>query len=293
MRVISYDEFKSNSFCSLILDIYYSELQNKGHRQFDENFNDRDFLKVFSLIFNQFYLIKNNKIRVIDFKADFEKFKESSVSGSVNLELKDGGVKKFICYKGEFVLYSALINSLFLNVFEEEINNEDKVCIRINEVVRSNYKDLECSPINYFVFQPIYSFFSNCGFTGTDILEYAEEILELIKQHDKENELSKEKDLFLDNLDVEDLTSKGQKLMMMKELGVVDFLIDKYFKMGDFNINHLSNVIHCCTGLGVSTIQSVLNPIYNTSNDQKNNPYSYEKNLDKVKAKMLELHLED
>jgi len=92
-------------------------------------------------------------------------------------------------------------------------------------------------------------------------------------------------------IDVEVLKTKGQRIMMLKELGVLDFLEDKCKENGSLRINKLSNLIHCFTDLGSRSIQSILNPMYNTRNNQRNNPYNNEHNLPKVKAKLAEIKI--
>ena len=117
------------------------------------------------------------------------------------------------------------------------------------------------------------------------------ELSKLLKVYSKEFFVARKKIVNQEIIDVEELETKGQKVMLLKELGVLDFLAERYCSKEGLNVNQLSGLIHCFTGLGASSVQSMLNPIFNACNNQKNNPYQNENNLLKIKSKLAEIKI--
>lgn len=78
----------------------------------------------------------------------------------------------------------------------------------------------------------------------------------------------------------------SEKLIYLKELGVIDFLK----KTPPFNTsnNALATVLSAITGVQLGTLQSYLNPMLSKGTVQKNNPYSSKKNVVKVKDKLIQ-----
>lgn len=93
----------------------------------------------------------------------------------------------------------------------------------------------------------------------------------------------------LDNKNQEELidlhdTSGTEKILMLDELGILNFLKEKH----PFNLstNSLAGAISGITGLDVGTVQSYINPIFSVNVAQKNNPRNSIKTLTKVRGKL-------
>lgn len=87
-------------------------------------------------------------------------------------------------------------------------------------------------------------------------------------------------------IDLSDSNEK-RKIIMLVELGVLKFLRDQEpFK---FSTNVLSSAISGFTGIKAGTVQSYLNPMYNETNKQINNPMTNEKLVEKVKDRLANL----
>jgi hypothetical protein len=81
-------------------------------------------------------------------------------------------------------------------------------------------------------------------------------------------------------------TKATEKIIYLKELGVLDFLQ----KQQPFNtsVNCLASTLSAITGEKTSTIQPYINPIINPSVEQDKNPYSRIKTVQKVKNQLIE-----
>jgi len=289
MKDFTNDELRNKKLFKFILDISEKEIHNMGFQYFDQNLHYNSFLELINRILNEYYQISVNKISVIKFKENFEEYKNSSIIGDITINSnKDGNIqsRKIVRYHGEFVYYSILNHWLFSRVFNDEIENENKVYTRVRDILGSNYAELNLNPSNDLIIRPFEGVVTSEFPEKSDVGDYVQLFLDHIGKVEIEEKINN--DLILD---VEELSTKGRKLMLMNEIGLIDYIINKYLDKGEVNINHLSNIIHCFTGLGLTTIQSVLNPIYNMGNNQKNNPYNRQKNIDVVSAKIAELHL--
>lgn len=79
-----------------------------------------------------------------------------------------------------------------------------------------------------------------------------------------------------------------QKVIFLHELGVIEFLREKHLSFAT-STNELSAAISGFTGIKKSTVQSYINPIINIGTSQKNNPFSNNKNVSKVRNKLINL----
>lgn len=82
-------------------------------------------------------------------------------------------------------------------------------------------------------------------------------------------------------------TSLAEKIIYLKLLGVYDFLA----KQEPFNMskNRLATIVSAITGENVTTIQSAINPIDNSSVSQKNNPLWNDKNVEKIQLNLIKI----
>ncbi|MGG5508109.1 MULTISPECIES: hypothetical protein [unclassified Myroides] len=85
-------------------------------------------------------------------------------------------------------------------------------------------------------------------------------------------------------------TNLSQKIIYLELLGVIEFVRSKY-KYGVSN-NQIASVLSAITGEKPQSIQSALNPINNREVSQKNNPFSNEKSVEKIRLKLIELGVE-
>lgn len=83
--------------------------------------------------------------------------------------------------------------------------------------------------------------------------------------------------------------SKGtEKIIYLQELGILDFIQKKHPYL---SVNGLANLFSAITGENTTTLQPYLNPIINSENDQRKNPYNSEKTVFKVRNKLIELNI--
>lgn len=287
IRKFNIDELNGNKFFELIVGSFFKDLHNFGHKHYGENFTDNDLFDNISLILNQFYLLKNKVTSVIQFDDEFLKLKKKSENGDIIFKDIKGNDSNHTLYKGHFVYYSVMIDKLFHRYFSKELNDKDDYLTRLSTVIRNNYLEIDKNPLNFPVIQNVSKVFEGNVFTPQDITDYTDLLLnELNSQYsfEVENIVAD-----LDNIEKEELDSVGLKIMFMMDLGITNFLIEKYQLKG--NTNQLSKIISTYTGLNQKTINGILNVIFNTANIQKNNPYKNNKNVLKVKAKMVELGL--
>lgn len=73
-----------------------------------------------------------------------------------------------------------------------------------------------------------------------------------------------------------------QRLILLKELGVIELIENKMKKTGGWSKNKIAAVVAEIIGEKQSNIQSKLNPIGNPNVKQHNNPYSTDGNKEKV-----------
>tara|TARA_B110000114_G_C15015306_1_gene366562 strand:+ start:44 stop:1030 length:987 start_codon:yes stop_codon:yes gene_type:complete len=83
-------------------------------------------------------------------------------------------------------------------------------------------------------------------------------------------------------------TKGTEKIIYLKELGILDYLIEKHPQL---SVNGLANLLSAITGENTTTLQPYLNPIINSENDQRKNPYNSVKTVSKVKNKLIDLSI--
>ena len=79
-------------------------------------------------------------------------------------------------------------------------------------------------------------------------------------------------------------TKGTEKIIMLKKLGVFDFLKTK--EPFNLSTNSLASAISGITGIDVTTVQSYINPIDNPNVSQKNNPLKTNKTVSIVDKKL-------
>lgn len=80
-----------------------------------------------------------------------------------------------------------------------------------------------------------------------------------------------------------------ERIIFLYELGILEFLEKKMrSELHNFSANKLSEILSSFMGVGQTTLQSYLNPIYSKDSDQSNNPLKSQK-LEIVKAKLLSM----
>ena len=79
----------------------------------------------------------------------------------------------------------------------------------------------------------------------------------------------------------------NEKIIYLKELGILDFLMKK--EPFILSTNALANVLSSITGEKSITLQSYLNPMNNPMAGQKNNPVKNQEAVEKVRNQLIEL----
>ncbi len=94
------------------------------------------------------------------------------------------------------------------------------------------------------------------------------------------------KPIKLETIDLSN-TKGTEKIIMLKQLGILDFLKEKQ----PFNVstNALASALSGITGIKTDTLQSYINPIDNPSVNQKNNPLKKEKSVTKINQKLISI----
>lgn len=292
MKYLEYKDLENHDLSIKIFDVITKQLNGRGNQYFDGNLNFNNLLAQLIEIYYSFYLIETADFDVLKFKKEYKKFKKDSFRGEISVVpvITDGNItnRKVNYYTGEYTFSLVLFYNLFQNIFREQITEQKPPFFELDVFFQSEISFLRQAPNCHIIFDAVDRIMRDGDIDYEDFKLYVKKITELIKKRKIIDEEIIEK---VKDFDVEELNTKGTKVMFMKELGIIDFLIEKFDLEG--NNNKLSNIIHCFTGLGVNSINSIINPIYNTNNDQKNNPYKNTKNMDKINAKMVELHLEE
>lgn len=291
-KIISKDEF--NSYSKDKKEMYYIDNQIYVYDDTDaviEHFGVKAYRIGGS--FNAFYKINNDlkKEIICDFLTVMNQSSNvehliADIRNKLSLALNKEHFNK-ILYK-EHEVYFDLINKLdmshaFLKSLQDDMSHFEEIVM--NHLSEESIIKHITTGINFNKTD----IFTNWG----NLMNYTA-VLDFIKKKLNKNNSSINEDIQID-VDVEELSTKVQKIMMMKELGIIDLLIEKYIinKYGVVNVNVLANIIHTFTGLGKETIRPALNPIFNDSgkDPHKNSPYTNKKNLATIKAKMIELGL--
>lgn len=287
MNKFEYENLKLNDFFKLILDQFYDRIHNFGHQHYGENFGEKEFYENINIVLHQIYQIKTESLSVIKFKNDFLAKKNESIQGIIEYKSDNKVIKKDINFKGHFVYYSLLIYNLFLICFHRELEEKVEYYQRLSEILHNNYIELSRNPINCKLFEVFSETFGNSIYTVADKAEYLNILLDELKKDFVFEEESLEAALI--EIDEEELVTVGSKIMFMKEIGIIDFLVEKYNLK--YTPSKLSRIISSCTDFKFSTVNGIINPIFNSSNAQKNNPYKTPQNKVDVKAKIIKLGL--
>ncbi len=88
------------------------------------------------------------------------------------------------------------------------------------------------------------------------------------------------------DIDLSDM-SRSQRIILLNEFGIIDFLRAKHPLISN---NKLASIISGITGINQGTVQSYINPIINTTNQDKS-PYKSISTVEKVKKKIKKLDL--
>lgn len=85
------------------------------------------------------------------------------------------------------------------------------------------------------------------------------------------------------------MSKPNEKIIYLHKLGILDFLREQ----NDFkqSINLLATVLSAITGEKSGTIQSMLNPMYNTHVNDKNNPLKSPRAVPKVEGELTRLRI--
>jgi hypothetical protein len=97
-----------------------------------------------------------------------------------------------------------------------------------------------------------------------------------------ESKKTEQPEIFLDYSD----NTAAEKIVFLHELGILEFLMKK--EPFNTSTNKLAEVVTAFTGIGLTTTQPYLNPIYSKQVDQKNNPLT-EKNIKTVTEKLIKM----
>ena len=95
-------------------------------------------------------------------------------------------------------------------------------------------------------------------------------------------DVKEQPEIFLDYSD----NTAAEKIVFLHELGILEFLMKK--EPFNTSTNKLAEVVTAFTGIGLTTTQPYLNPIYSKQVDQKNNPLT-EKNIKTVTEKLIKM----
>lgn len=290
MKYLEYNDLENHELSIKIFAVIQKKLDGRGNQYFDGNLDFDKLLEQLIDIYYSLYLVETDDFDVLKFKNKYKEFKKESFRGKIQINpiISDRYTPKREAdyYSGEYTFFLVLFYNLFSNVFRKQIVEKNSPFFELDTFFKSEISPLRQAPNCYIIFDGVERIMDDGEIDYEDFKLYVKKITDLIKERASDDKEIIEK---VKDFDIEELDTIGKKIIMMNELGVLDFLIEKFDL--EENNNKLSNIIHSFTGLGVSSINSTINPIYNTSNIQKNNPYNNIKNLAKIKAKMLELHL--
>lgn len=263
------------------------DAQLENFNKFKNNLNytysfcepDETFIDFLLNIYDVFKKLKN-EIRSYSLNLEPEVY--SKFKKIVNTELE--GINSYKAYKDiktikpwieKYSFYYNGIESILQIVNYPEFYKEEG-CPRI-------YNDLGytilCVPDQYL--DELHSLQDDfLKFTKANLIE---DIINLINKDIDSNGLNNKEDITIDLSD-----SKGtEKIIMLVELGVLDFLRDK--KPFKTSTNRLASAISGITGMNAGTVQSYINPILSQNVIQDNNPLLSEKALNKVYIKLIKI----
>lgn len=113
------------------------------------------------------------------------------------------------------------------------------------------------------------------------IVKAIEEIIENFNNNNKKKKKIEDKTVLID------VNPKQTEIIIaLNELGILSFLREKHPHL-TLSVNALANVLHLITGNPTSSIVSNINPLFSPKQkDSKNNPYSSERVVKKVKDRL-------
>ncbi len=82
-------------------------------------------------------------------------------------------------------------------------------------------------------------------------------------------------------------TNNTEKIIMLTQLGVLDFLREQ--QPFSVSTNALANAISGITGIKNVSVQPMINPILNNTVNQKNNPFNTKKTVAKINQKLISI----
>jgi len=169
--------------------------------------------------------------------------------------------------------------------YEKRLNKHAVSNDEISEKIESLFIEHEINSINRNLERPIMKYFSSnlrnkITIADKKKINYLKTKLNLFESIESQDEF---------NLDLS-YTSATDKVIYLDQLGILDFLRAKSpFNM---SINQLATVLSAITGEKTGTLQSMLNPIFSTETNQKNNPLTKFKNLAKIKGALNNIGFE-
>mgnify|MGYP003618467991 CR=1 FL=1 len=174
-----------------------------------------------------------------------------------------------------------LATDIFLKkTFEIEtalnVEKKKEILVFLSKGIETFRKDL----YTYYT-QPNYKNFTN-GYDNSLISVHFLNLYRL--EYDSLNKTLSDTLQEVDLVDYSD-TSIKEKVIALKELGILDFL-QKEFQVCQTSTNKLSEVVSFIIGENSRTIQSYINPMINEGTSQNNNPYTNTKLVEKTQNKL-------
>lgn len=176
----------------------------------------------------------------------------------------------------------------FLNYlgFVYGINFEYSTYLEYKEITINQLIAAKTKLYNDRAIEKSVSFIEN-WFSGKDKIYLQKR--ELINKWEKEEsesqqtpDVNEQPEIFLDYSD----NTAAEKIVFLHELGILEFLMKK--EPFNTSTKKLAEVVTAFTGIGLTTTQPYLNPIYSKQVNQKNNPLT-EKNIKTVTEKLIKM----
>ncbi len=232
-------------------------------------------------------LIKSRKETEFGFEVSYNKFKDENHRKEllylIKVEIKRLSTELFNNSKTENYYWDFCSFSVYDKTYEKRLS--DFLFENDNELVDENYFiDKELKSFEQLRKYWYLEFFSED--TKTQIAKSFIKKKFFLENKRNLNSYTK------DSEDVLDLCSSkiSEKIIYLSELGVLDYLS----KQKPFNTskNSLASALSGIIGEPAKSIQSAINPIFNSSVAQKNNPLNTTSSVHKVTQKLLEIGFE-
>ncbi|WP_179344224.1 hypothetical protein [Winogradskyella ursingii] len=243
--------------------------------------NYKNFIQNYEITLSEFTEILRHK------NVDFDDLSTSEIEGFFLKELikavtkKNFEINKKSKERNEIVFKKiGVTEEEYFNLDSEKFNKYHKLLIEVSkEVTDLNEKET--------IF--LTSFNSKIHFLGNKLnkagISYRVLNDETIVFNQKENDKEKS----IETKPLIDLSeSKGtEKIIMLQQLGVLDFLKSKQPFIQ--STNKLAEAISGFTGINSGTVQSYINPMNDNTTNQKNNPMTKLKTVTKVNQKLISI----